>query len=274
MGGELTGTGDALPDDPHTDAWQEAPADGHGGTPHLALGADDQLPWLESDEEAYQPVARHRIAVLGAAMVLLLLALVGAVYVFTHRHQASAPAADGSIVAPPTADYKAAPASPGGKTYAGTGDTSFAVSQGKTPNARLAAGGDATGIPTKPQREATAAAAAAADATGNASNGGNGEDSDTAPAATDGGRAAPKAAAADTSGGIVQLAAFNSAARAEAAWARFSSHPVLSGLKHRIISGQIDSGTVYRLQVLTAAGGGAALCGKIHAAGLACQVKQ
>ena len=61
---------------------------------------------------------------------------------------------------------------------------------------------------------------------------------------------------------------------AEAGWNRLvKQSSVLSGVQHRIVEGKADIGTVYRLQALTGAGGGTALCGKLHAEGLACQVK-
>ena len=264
--------------DPH--AWQEIPAapahavehagdDDHAHSAPLALDSDDRLPWLEGDDEDYQqPVDHHRVAALVSAALLLLAAVVGTIWFATHRHDAAAPVADGSTVGPGDENYKSAPANAGGKTYAGTGATSFAVSRGKSPDEHLAgtpgakpAEGNAAA--SGPAGEAAAASAAASDAAGAGAN----VKPAAAQAAANGGNAGE--------GGVVQIAAFNTQARAEAAWGQLAaSHDVLSGLKHRVVSGQIDSGTVYRLQALTAAGGGGALCEKLHAAGMGCQVKQ
>ena len=48
--------------------------------------------------------------------------------------------ADGSVIEAPAEPYKTAPENPGGKTYDGTGDSSFAVSQGESRPAQLAQG--------------------------------------------------------------------------------------------------------------------------------------
>jgi hypothetical protein len=54
-----------------------------------------------------------------------------------------------------------------------------------------------------------------------------------------------------------------------------TQYEALSGLKHRVVEGSADIGTVYRLQVLAGDVTGAnALCGRLKAAGLACQVKR
>ena len=45
--------------------------------------------------------------------------------------------ADGGVIEAPAQPYKEKPTDPGGKTFQGTGDTSFAVSEGETRTARL-----------------------------------------------------------------------------------------------------------------------------------------
>ncbi|MDR2858363.1 MAG: SPOR domain-containing protein, partial [Novosphingobium sp.] len=48
----------------------------------------------------------------------------------------------------------------------------------------------------------------------------------------------------------------------------------LAGLRHRVIEGRADIGTVYRLQAVPGdAAAAQALCARLKAAGLACQVK-
>ena len=49
---------------------------------------------------------------------------------------------------------------------------------------------------------------------------------------------------------------------------------LLSGVSHRVVEGRADNGTIYRLQAVTGdAAAAKALCGKLKAKGIACQVK-
>ncbi|MCX7285117.1 MAG: SPOR domain-containing protein, partial [Novosphingobium sp.] len=49
----------------------------------------------------------------------------------------------------------------------------------------------------------------------------------------------------------------------------------LKGLSHRVIEGKADIGTVHRLQAVAADGAAAdALCRRLQAGGLKCQVKR
>jgi hypothetical protein len=75
-------------------------------------------------------------AVLGGLAVLA--ALVGGMWYFTHRGASDAPTADGSTIAAPAEPMKEAPKDAGGKQFEGTGDSSFAVSQGQSRPAHLA----------------------------------------------------------------------------------------------------------------------------------------
>jgi hypothetical protein len=71
------------------------------------------------------------------------------------------------------------------------------------------------------------------------------------------------------------VAAYSTRASAEAGWARLSTqYELLSGVSHRIVEGTADIGTVYRLQAVPGdAAAAQALCAKLKAEGLACQVK-
>ena len=90
---------------------------------------DERLPWLESDEEGDEPPVYDtgRLVGLGLIMLVALVVLVGGVWFFANRGPGSGPAPDGSLIAAPATPYKERPVSPGGKTFAGTGDTSYAV---------------------------------------------------------------------------------------------------------------------------------------------------
>jgi cell division protein FtsN len=168
--------------------------------------------------------------------IIALGALVGGIWWATHRGPDPALVADGSTIAAPEGPYKEAPKDGGGKQMDGTGDTSFGVSQGQDRQAQLA-GDDAA----KPEVEISKPAT-------------------NAPA----------------SGGVgVQVGAFSSQAKAEAEWARLQGqHSALSGVGHRVIQGQADIGTVYRLQAVAGdASAASALCARLRASGVSCQVK-
>lgn len=209
---------------------------------------EERLPWLESsDDDDLDDAGTDNGGVLRlAAMGLIALAaIVGGIWWATHRSPDPALVADGSTIAAPKEPYKEAPKNPGGKTFDGTGDTSFAVSEGQNRPAKMGEG------------DAPAAAAPAAKPT-------------VSPAAS---AAAPAAA----SGGVgVQVGAFSSKAAAEAGWSKLVGQAggALSGVSHRVLEGNADIGKVYRLQAVAGdAGAAGALCGKLKSAGISCQVK-
>lgn len=219
----------------------------------LALDEDDSLPWLESGDEALEETASDTGRLAGFVLMGLvaLAAIVGAIWWATHRTADPELVADGSVIEAPATPFKEAPTDPGGKTFDGTGDSSFAVSEGQTRPARL---GEGEGAPVpKPTIDIAPTPAAKA----------------SVPAATAAG--APAAAA----GGVgVQVGAYSTRAKAEEGWTRLSANPALSGLRHRVVEGQADIGTVYRLQAVAADREAAhALCNRLKAAGVACQVK-
>lgn len=220
-------------------------------TERLALAEDDApLPWLESGDEEYeeeQGSDTSRILGLVLFGLVALAAIVGGIWWATHRTADPALVADGSTVPAPETPYKEAPKDPGGKTFDGTGDTSFAVSEGQTRPARL---GEAAGAPSPSVDVGPKPAASPSSAPG----------------------AAPAAAA--TGGVGVQVGAFSSRALAEAGWTKLAGNPALSGVRHRIVEGQADIGTVYRLQAVAAdAASASALCSRLKASGVQCQVK-
>lgn len=206
----------------------------------LDLAEEERLPWLESvdDEDDYaNDNGRLVIFLIGGLVVLA--ALVGGIGWATHRGEGNELQADGSVIEAPKTPYKEAPKDPGGKTFAGTGDTSYAVSAGQTRTPRLDRGGEVVATASDPAKPSVPAT----------------------PAPT---------------GVGVQVGAYTSLATAEAGWTRLSSQhgAILSGVKHRVVEGKADIGTVYRLQALAGDAAGANdLCGRLKAAGAACQVK-
>ena len=231
-------------------AWQDHDEDHVLETEQLALAEpEDRLPWLESsddDEEDYEGAGMGRLLGFVAMGLAALAVIVGGIWWATHRSPDQDMVADGSLIEAPKTPYKEAPRNPGGKTFDGTGDSSFAVSEGQNRPARL---GD--GAPSAPPAPAAGA-----------------------PAAAGGAAAAAKAPAA---GGVgVQVGAYSSQASAEAAWSKLAGQAggLLSGVSHRVIEGNADIGKVYRLQAVAGDAAGAnALCGKLKGAGISCQVK-
>lgn len=222
---------------------------------------DERLPWLESDDEGDEPPPfdTGRLIGLGLIMLVALLAIVGAIWFVTNRGIGDEPAADGSLIAAPETPYKERPADPGGKVFAGTGDTSYAVGAGKEVEGKLATTAPAPAVVASPTETPKPAPTTMASAS-------------PSPKPT---ASAPPRETALPSGTAVQVGAYSSRADAEAGWRRLTSHTdALSGVSYRIFAGRADIGTVYRLQAVGGDKAGAqALCGRLKSAGIACQVK-
>lgn len=240
------------------DSWQDQDGERAGEpleTERLDLAEDEErLPWLESsdDEEWSEYEGSDTGRLLGLVVIGLaaLAAIVGGIWWATHRSPDPALVADGSLIEAPGTPYKEAPKNPGGKTFDGTGDSSFAVSEGQNRPAQLG------GQPAAPAPRAPAPAA---------------------PAGGKPGAVPPPPAPAPAAGGVgVQVGAFSSQATAEAGWTKLvgQASGVLSGVPHRVVSGSADIGTVYRLQAVAPDAGAAhALCSKLKSSGISCQVK-
>lgn len=220
--------------------------------PAFPLDEDERLPWLESadDDDDLGAVDTGRLLRFVAIAIALLAAILGGIWFLNHR-AGGKPVPDGGIVQAPSEPYKTEPSDKGGKTFAGTGDSAYAVSEGKTTTPKLAGS------------DSPAAAA-------------------PAPAPSPSTSAAPKPAssaaapAAAVSGVGVQVGAYSSEKAAEAGWSRLATaNAALKGVKHRIVEGSADIGTVYRLQAVTGDVAAAnALCAELKTAGVACQVKR
>ena len=248
----MTGATDDHNQDGDPQPWEIA-AEDHDDQPleteQLDLTEEEErLPWLESPEDDEwddsQSSDNSKLAGFVLMGLVALAAIVGGIWWATNRGPDPALVADGSVIAAPDQPYKEAPQDPGGKTFDGTGDSSFAVSEGQSRPPQLG------GEPGAPVGAAPAPAPA---------------------------QAAAPAAAAPASGGVgVQVGAFSSKAAAEAGWTKLvgQAGATLSGVPHRVIAGNADIGTVYRLQAVAPdAAAAQALCGKLKGAGISCQVK-
>ena len=211
---------------------------------------DERLPWLESEDDGEDPAGFDTGRLIGLGLILLvaLVVLVGGVWFVANRGLSEGPAPDGSLIAAPQSPYKERPDDPGGKTFAGTGDTSYAVGAGKEVEGKLATAAPLPPAATVPTASASASPQPVAAAT---------------------------AGAGLPAGTAVQVGAYSTRKDAEAGWQRLSGQTdVLSGVSYRIVAGRADIGTVYRLQAVGGDKAGAqALCGRLKAAGIACQVK-
>lgn len=221
-------------------------------TGQLELGdGEASLPWLEGDdeEEYYEGYSAARLIGVALLGLLVLAGIGGGIWWMTGRMDGDAPVADGSIVHAPESPYKERPEDPGGRLVPGTGDTSFAVAEGQTRQARL--------------DESSSAATAAQD-----------KIVKVAEAEKEKDTAVP--APSEPQGVGVQVGAYVTRSSAEAGWQTLSGqYEALSGLHHRIVEGQADIGTVYRLQAVPGdAAAARTLCRNLRAAGLNCQVKQ
>lgn len=211
------------------------------------IDEDEPLPWLESGgyDDAEEGVDPGRVVGFVLIAALALLVLFGAIWFFSHRGPDAELVADGSTIEAPDGPVKEKPGNPGGRNFAGTGDVAPAVSEGHKREGRIA---DKI-VPTPKT------------------------------AIVQPGGAKPVAAAPATpanSGGIaVQVGAYSNKAGAETGWNALNRQTdALKGFQYRIVEGQADIGTVYRLQAVASNGAAAkSLCDKLRADGLACQVK-
>jgi len=217
---------------------------------------ETRLPWLEGDEdeEDYAGYSTGQTVSLILAALLVLCLVVGSIWWMSRAEPDAELVADGSTI-PSEGPYKERPDDPGGKVFAGTGDSSFKVSEGQTSSARLDQG-DAGAAPGFQSLE----------------DGGDAKPAGTSKPAV---AASSSAGATDAASVGVQVGAYSTRAAAESGWNSLSQrHDALKGVHHRVVEGKADIGTVYRLQALAAdAAAAGALCGRLKASGLSCYVK-
>ncbi len=213
----------------------------------LNLNDPDRLPWLETADgyEYVESTSPLRMAVMLLAGLVLLAAIIGAIY-WLQRNQIGGANGNGQLIAAPAGAYKVKPQDAGGKRFEGEGDSAFAASEGTK-----------TGAIWVPAAKVAAAAPPAAMASAPAA----------APAAPS---AAPSAGAV-----MVQLGAFGDSAKADAAWAALNKRfGFLAGMNRKIAEANVEGGRkVFRLQAVTANSSEAQqLCAKLKVAGENCLI--
>jgi hypothetical protein len=215
----------------------------------LDLADTDSLPWLESDEEDDGAGGwdSSQIMMFAAFLVLLGGLAVAGVWFISNKAAGGDLVADGSVIEAPAGPIKERPENPGGKTFAGTGNVAPVVGEGGTRPAVVATK-DAPAATTAPKPPISTVSS------------------------TD---AVPASAPAAITGVGVQLAAYGTRARAEQGWSDLSRRTdKLAGVKHRVVEGKVDIGTVYRLQAVAPDRAAAEqLCAALKSDGLDCQIK-
>lgn len=241
-----------------------------GEPEELSLARDDEpLPWLESDdyEQEDQGSGIGRLVLTFLVGLAAIAAVLYGLWYWSNRPDPEL-VADGSTIPAPEGPLKERPEDPGGRTFAGTGDVAPGVGEGETREGRLAT--DGTG-----GSAATGTAAAGSTAVGTRASGGGSAAGDAAPRPSidaAGSRAGNAAAA----GGVgVQVGAYSSRQAAEQGWNALNRQTdALQGVRYRVMEGQIESGTIYRLQAVAGdAAAAAALCNRLKGQGIPCQVK-
>lgn len=254
-----------------------------------AGGDEDRLPWLEPVEEdrAGGPGAGKTIAAVLVALIVIGLVVGGIFWLSAGR---TGPGS-GELIAAPEGAYKVKPDQPGGMKVEGEGETAFAASDGRETNASI----DLSAIPETPVAGAGSVTSADAAAGGNEQGRVTPETAATtkpaavkplvaakpvaAPVAKPAqapvrvAKAEPAAAPVASSGGgaQIQLGAFGSEAKANAAWKTLSTRfTFLAPLTKSVTPVASGEKTLYRLR---ATGGQAkALCARLTVAGETCAV--
>ncbi|MDJ0642558.1 MAG: SPOR domain-containing protein [Erythrobacter sp.] len=240
------------------------------GEGELDLSSEDSLPWLESDEDddagGYD---FSQFLAFGAILLALLAGMVGGIWFLTNRTGDAAMVADGSTIEAPEGPYRERPEDPGGKEFAGTGNVAPVVGEGQTREGVMADGSESGAD----SSDGASQSGSGATTTANADSADSGSSSRGSPAANNGGSGSGSASSTSVVG--VQVGAYGSRARAEAGWQTLlGSSDALAGVRYRIVKGEADIGTVYRLQALASNREAAnQLCDALKADGLPCQVK-
>lgn len=241
----------------------------------LDTADEDRLPWLEAveDEDEGTGVAAGKlIASLIAGLIALGLIVGGILWL---RDRTSGGSGEGELIAAPAGDYKQRPDSPGGMQVEGQGDVAYSASEGADINSAI----DLTALPEAPITEPNMPAGI-----------------EPAPVPVPAPKPKPVAIAAKTpppaklapvkaalapvapvetapgGAGTIQLGAFSSEAKANAAWKSLSGRfSFLGGLALSVTPVASGGSTLYRLRA--GAGGDAkGICAKLRVAGESCVV--
>lgn len=245
------------------------------------LGGDtrgERLPWLEpvEDEDDYRPAGDdRRWAAIGGVVLLAAALLIAGLMAFRHWHAGRADI--GGIIRAPAGPYKVRPQDAGGLKVDTSGVVAEQTGTGADVDAPLALAapeqpivGPGSQPPPEPPAAApaTAAPATAAARPVPAPSG----PAPAAPASAPPAAVATPVPASAADGGIIQLGAFSSEAKAKAAWKALSHRfAYLAPMTPTILKADSNGAPVWRLR---ASGGepAARLCARLQVAGEACAV--
>jgi cell division septation protein DedD len=238
---------------------------------------EDKLPWLEAVDNEDAPRGGSAGAV-AAALVAALVALglvIGGVFWLRDNGPSGLGGGGGELIAAPAGPYKQRPDEPGGMKVEGQGDAAFAASAGADVNASI----DIAALPEAPLTGAGSQPAADAPAEPTPPKAKLAANPPAPPPATAVAVAAPPPAAAPVAkpeapitGGLIQLGAFSSEAKANQAWKKMSARfAYLKPLTSTVTSVKSGSNTLYRLRA-SAGGDAETICGKLKVAGETCAV--
>lgn len=208
----------------------------------LALADEDEaLPWLEGDDYEDEPGFDWRLVVYALVGLLVVGALLAATWWLTRDKSDPDLLPEGSTIEAPDGAYKERPDDPGGAEVEGTGGQAFEVAEGQSTRGIIADDAANTPAPAIDREQGS-----------------------------DQGRAAATGEQV-----YVQIGAFGSRADAETEWSRASQrYGTLSGMRHRIVEGDLNGARIYRLQVIAAnREAGEATCRSIRNAGGDCYIR-
>ena len=207
--------------------------------------SDDDLPWLAEVEDEDGPRGVSAARMLGALLVVLLVAAaVAGTFFWLGRQDPAAPGGAPELIRAPEGPYKVKPQDPGGLDVAGESETAFETSAGQDVDSQL----DTSRMPQAPAPTA-------------------------APKATETpAPAPPKPAPTGASGSVIQLGAYRNTAQAERAWsARTARFPNLSGLNKIVVPYTAGGSSGYRLRAgASSAAEAQQVCRSLEAAGESC----
>jgi hypothetical protein len=244
-----------------------ANADGDG----LNLDDGDRLPWLEPAEleDDGQGVSAGKIIGLVLLGLALLGLIVGGGYWLKHRTPTDT--GEAKLIPAQGGDYKIPANEAAGKDFKGTGDTSYATSEGVDTNGKV----DASRVPEAPlegvsrgsiAREAPKAQTPGAKPAAQVSSPVKDETKAVA--------SATPAAATASGGALIQLGAYGSEAVAKDSWKKLAKRfDYLAALSSSVEKAEVGGSTVYRLRAGAGnAGNASTLCGRLKVAGENCIV--
>ncbi|MEG3153424.1 SPOR domain-containing protein [Sphingomonas sp. RB1R13] len=232
-------------------------------TDRRAAFDEEGLPWLEAvaDEDGPQGVsARKMLAAL--AMVGLAVALVAATMFVIGRSNAGPTSGPAELIKADLRPYKIKPTDPGGLDVAGDSETAFATSAGGDTDAQI----DMNAVTEAPvARPETKPKSFPANETREPVVP-TGEKTVPVPVAV------PEAAPSGGAGTVIQLGAFSSGTKAEAAWKALTARFGALGAMSKIIT-PVSGSSLFRLRAGAASPADAkAMCQSLRVAGENCVV--